>query len=335
MRRIGIQARLLVAAALLGAPSSAAHGHRAHAADQSPNPKYVLLFRPEDPLRPPYAMQFDPSTGRVSRFLEEEFDTLRFSPDGRRFIYSAGPRNDRHRLWVANADGTGRHALTPAGVVGAGSWSSDGKTILYSFIRLDRKTPAPGLYTVPAAGGQSRLLLGRFGHVTPAFPEWSPDGRHIAFGNFGGTGVWIAGRDGRNIRLLRRSRIVKCGELNGTELNGTLEYYGVQWLGRRLLYEGRYSCGFGIQRRPVVAVLSNSTDGGTERRILGNRLRLGPSGSDYPTGKGSALPAPDGRAIAYFHYDADEGKQDELLTLQPRRSIRKLPGTPLAWRLVP
>jgi dipeptidyl aminopeptidase/acylaminoacyl peptidase len=59
--------------------------------------------------------------------------------------------------------------------------SPDGKQVLYSQQRVDRKTEKKyaNLWLVPADGGESRQLT--FGDWNDTLPRWSPDGSQIAF----------------------------------------------------------------------------------------------------------------------------------------------------------
>src|SRR4029077_13951689 len=93
------------------------------------------------------------------------------------------------QLWVANADGTGAHALTPtpAGCPDADCteaiqpvWSPDGKTIAYVAVRhRDGSYVGSAPATFDVATGVSTTIYS----VTDALllrPTWAPDSRRIA-----------------------------------------------------------------------------------------------------------------------------------------------------------
>ena len=131
-----------------------------------------------------------------------------WSPDGKRLAYLAPDapsaeedrrrkeksfvievdRQDRPaRLWVQDLSGGAARALSPPEhFVSALDWSPDGSTLVYA------AAPRPGYvgqfhtrpYTIPASGGEPRLIVDRDGMNT--LPQYSPDGRWIAFLSTGG-----------------------------------------------------------------------------------------------------------------------------------------------------
>lgn len=104
-----------------------------------------------------------------------------WSPDGKLILFSrqplsggGNPPTGASSLWVVMPDGSGLTMLAANGSVG--SWSPDGKQVVYTAYRGS----ALELWTM-APDGSAKTLLSKF----PGFsPRWSPDGRAITFSAF-------------------------------------------------------------------------------------------------------------------------------------------------------
>ena len=109
-------------------------------------------------------------------------------------------------IFVINEDGSGQKRLTRpnAGCDGSVAWSPDGSRL--AFVRQYEEPNAPATQPVPgeiymmnADGSNARRIARRIADVGD--PQWSPDGRELAFNErFGGAGIVNA--DGTEQRVL-------------------------------------------------------------------------------------------------------------------------------------
>jgi Tol biopolymer transport system component len=128
----------------------------------------------------------DADTGAVKPvLLHYSFETVSFSPDGRRIVFTGRPGDAAAngavptQMWTINTDGTG---LTPIATDNQypedPSWSPDGRSIAYYAYPVDANDDTT-LYLLDTATQTHRRLAsvdqGRF----PL--EWSPDSSKIAF----------------------------------------------------------------------------------------------------------------------------------------------------------
>jgi Tol biopolymer transport system component len=130
---------------------------------------------------------------RLTRTPQHERDPD-WSPDGSRIAYTRWDQ-DRPRVWVMAADGSGQRQLT----TDPGSdpdWAPDGNRLLY----LHDGSGNRPLYTINADGSAGQRL-GNLNVVRSA--EWSPDGTRIALSMR--DAVWIVNADGSGLHRLRQS----------------------------------------------------------------------------------------------------------------------------------
>jgi TolB protein len=173
-RYVGVGLAAGVAALIMGTPAQAAPGQR------------VAFVRG--------GSVYVHSGTTETRLTRDTDDTRpRWSPDGTRIAFGhAG------RLWVMNADGTGRQAVA-SGATGGASWSPDGRWLAYA---APGCTGLEGVFKVPATGGTPAALFPASCRATAApaatahpatqgglaerlradsAVAWSPDGSKIAF----------------------------------------------------------------------------------------------------------------------------------------------------------
>ncbi len=114
----------------------------------------------------------DQTTSDV-RIIHDE----RYEANGEGYTY------DKHvHLWIANADGSGAHRVTPESPWSESltGWSPDDTRLLFTSLR--RETPLAGesdVYTVPAAGGtMQRVVSAETANTWPAF---APDSQRVYY----------------------------------------------------------------------------------------------------------------------------------------------------------
>jgi Tol biopolymer transport system component len=92
----------------------------------------------------------------------------RFSPDGRRVIYTDGARGDQSGIWVVDVDGTNARRVLPVdrNTIGSACWSLDGKRIAVTLGPLNPTTqPGRDAQSVQVVvvdldgGGKSKIIL--------------------------------------------------------------------------------------------------------------------------------------------------------------------------------
>jgi dipeptidyl aminopeptidase/acylaminoacyl peptidase len=95
----------------------------------------------------------------------ESTSRLSWSHDGRRLLFVGRAENSTHRSRIVrvNVDGSGMRLLTPFRDVTDAFYSPDGRTIAFTRRKVSHGafTNSGGVYTMPAGGGRSHLVVPR------------------------------------------------------------------------------------------------------------------------------------------------------------------------------
>ena len=126
-------------------------------------------------------------SGQPSRLTTGEGLAPAWSPDGQQIAYSSS-RDGNHEIWVENVDGSGTPRQithtenTQDGVIinTTPSWSVDGK-IAYVSNKDNLRTHQRDIYVANADGTGKPTLLTNTPTANNWAPEWSPDGKRLAF----------------------------------------------------------------------------------------------------------------------------------------------------------
>jgi Tol biopolymer transport system component len=119
-----------------------------------------------------YVMQPDGSEARQVTEAGNPF-YARFSPDGRRLLYSDGTLKlkDRQGIWVVDADGKNRRRILPTGDGRASAcWSPDGQRIAVAI--SGSKPEEHGRLELVNLDGTHRTLLTLPSQEIPDMPDW-------------------------------------------------------------------------------------------------------------------------------------------------------------------
>jgi len=128
-------------------------------------------------------------------------NNARWSPEGKRLVFSAPTAKSDGDLFVINADGSGlRRLLSTPLLEWPSDWSPNGRQILFT-----RQLPAgTDMYSMNADGSNVRRLTNARGDDIGG--TWSPDGKRIVFTSqrFRLAHLFVMRADGRGERQLTR-----------------------------------------------------------------------------------------------------------------------------------
>lgn len=149
------------------------------------------------------------------------------SRDGRRIAFQArdgGPQGED--IYVVGTRGGRPRRFTGApGDDTDAAFSPDGRTIAF----LSHRKGSPQIWLMRASDGRNQRPLTRRGPAQGA-PDWSPDGRRIAYDAAGD--IWVIGADGSHRINLTRSRTAEFGAAWSPD--GRQIAYVVRGAGRRV-----------------------------------------------------------------------------------------------------
>ncbi|HEV3343786.1 MAG TPA: hypothetical protein VG125_25660 [Pirellulales bacterium] len=204
-----------------------------------------------------------------------------WSPDCRKIAYRSH-KSGEHQLYVYDF-GRGEEFNFTKTATGEfePTWSPDGKQMIFT----SKRTGNHELFVANADGSNPVNVTNDAAFDSD--PTWSPDGKKIAFGSSRG-GVWrlyVMDADGSNVH-----------DLLGHALDG---WQGPNWSpdGTQIVYVGPHN--------GSLQIFVVSADGKGEQPI-----------TDSPGGNAWPAFSPDGRYIAYLHYDSrpeNSGEQGILM----------------------
>jgi TolB protein len=120
-----------------------------------------------------------------------------WSPDGRRIAYEQSIwESQRSNLYVMKADGSRRRRLTRLRNARSPAWSPNGAAI--AFTHRPEKGANREIFVLTLKTGKLRRLTKT--EVDESSPNWSPDGRRIAYARW--DGVFVMNADGSGQRNL-------------------------------------------------------------------------------------------------------------------------------------
>ena len=196
-----------------------------------------------------------------------------WSPDGTKIVYSTlKGAGDHLRLYVMNADGSGKQLLTRnrRGTYSYTDpqWSPDGATIAVALIKAGDTPRAfdSGIALIDADNGGNLRRLTPRGERDELNPNWSPDGTKIAFEvnklfDLRQSDIWRMNADGSGKQRLTKSKFFETNPVfspDGTRIAFTGDR------DNRNLSKQRLGRGFELY--------TMATDGGDLIRVTDNRL---------------------------------------------------------------
>jgi TolB protein len=134
--------------------------------------------------------------GSGLRKVAADGDEPAWAPDGTKIAYVRVADG----IFVMNADGSGKRRVVSDAGLGHPRWSPNGKALVVE----SASSRGPALAIVDVGTGALRALRTR---LDPSLPDWSPDGRRIAFTDVafdGPDAIYVINVDGSGLRRVTR-----------------------------------------------------------------------------------------------------------------------------------
>jgi len=192
-----------------------------------------------------------------------------WSPDGKKIAFISN-RDYHFSLYVMNADGSNSHLVTDKVLeLGEPAWSPDGARVAFSAGKRGTfgfDKPVSDIYLINIDGSELTQLTRNSG--MNGSPNWSPDGKQIAFvssrNSFPQSKIWLMNADGSNQRLLPNPQnTTSAGVLGGQPV----------WSpdGTKILFSGYRICGGAA----ALGLFVVNADGGNSRLLTNDQTSCG------------------------------------------------------------
>lgn len=179
-----------------------AHGSSGRPAPDRAALTGVMVFVRHDPAGDPrgqiYRQRADGAGARAVAPSATDDESPALSADGRQVAFTRRAAAEKDQIWVAGADGTGLHRLSPSGcpdvcgdAVDGPAWSPDGRSLAFTRSVFHGADPVPVRVEVWVAdvasasahrvtSGSSARVGGRL-RSQDGYAGWSPDGARLLY----------------------------------------------------------------------------------------------------------------------------------------------------------